>query len=93
MASWAQSPPNPVKVSSQIGPGSGYQRRQPGEKVLRSEQNMSGAIAERVLEFVAHLAGCVVRQPLQTDGGPRDVTTQTFKTLTLLSLAGNSHVQ
>ena len=37
---------------------------------------MSGAIAERVLEFVAHLAGCVVRQPLQTDGGPRDVTTQ-----------------
>ena len=57
MVSWAQSPPNPVKVSSQIGPGSGYQRRQPGEKVLRSEQNMSGAIAERVLEFVAHLAG------------------------------------
>ena len=45
---------------------------------------MSGAIAERVLEFVAHLAGCVVRQPLQTDGGPRDVTTQTFKTFTLL---------
>jgi hypothetical protein len=37
---------------------------------------MSGAIAEGVLEFVAHLAGCVVRQPLQTDGGPRDVTTQ-----------------
>ena len=58
---------------------------------------MSGAIAERVLEFVAHLAGCVVRQPFQTDGGPRDVTrdvtTQTFKTLTLLPLAGNSHAQ
>ena len=54
---------------------------------------MSGAIAERVLEFVAHLAGCVGRQPLQTDGGPRDVTAQAFKTFTLLPLAGNSHVQ
>ena len=54
---------------------------------------MSGAIAERVLEFVAYLAGCVGRQPLQTDGGTRDVTTQTFKTLTLLRPAGNSHVQ
>jgi hypothetical protein len=54
---------------------------------------MSGAIAERVLEFVAHLAGCVGRQSLQTDGGPRDVTTQTLKTLTLLRPAGNSHVQ
>jgi hypothetical protein len=61
-----------------------------GEKVLRSEQNMSGAIAERVLEFVAYLAGCVGRQPLQTDGGTRDVTTQTFKTLTLLRPAGNT---
>ena len=54
---------------------------------------MSGAIAEWVLEFVAHLAGCVGRQSLQTDGGPRDVTTQTLKTLTLLRPAGNSHVQ
>ena len=26
---------------------------------------MSGAIAERVLEFVTHLTGCVVRQPLR----------------------------
>jgi hypothetical protein len=51
---------------------------------------MSGAIAERVLEFVAYLAGCVGRQPLQTDGGTRDVTTQTFKTLTLLRPAGNT---
>jgi hypothetical protein len=53
---------------------------------------MSGGIAERVFEFVAHLAGCVGRQPLQTDGGPREVTTQTFKTFktfTLLRLAGN----
>jgi|SaaInlV_130m_DNA_3_1039695.scaffolds.fasta_scaffold04332_1 hypothetical protein len=89
MVSWAQSPPNPVKVSSQIGPGSRYQRCQPGEKVLGSEQNMSGAIAERVLEFVAHLAGCVGRQPLQTDGRPRDVTTQAFKAISLVWLAGN----
>lgn len=37
---------------------------------------MSGAIAEQMLEFVALLAGCVGRQPLQTDGLPRDVTTQ-----------------
>ena len=51
---------------------------------------MSGAIAEWVLEFVAHLAGGVGRQPRQTDGGPRDVTTQTS---TLLRPAGNSHVQ
>ena len=80
-------------ISSQIRPGSRYQRCQPGEKVLRSEQNMSGAIVERVIEFVAHLAGCVGRQPLQTDGGPRDVTTQTFKTFTLLRPAGNNHVQ
>ena len=65
-------------VSSQIGPGSRYQRCQPGEKVLGSEQNMSGAIAERALEFVAHLAGCVGRQPLQTDDGPRDLTTVGF---------------
>ena len=50
-------------ISSQIGPGSRYQRCQPGEKVLGSEQNMSGDIAERVLEFVAHMAGCVGRQP------------------------------
>jgi len=28
MASWAQRPPNPVKVASQIGPGSRYQRSQ-----------------------------------------------------------------
>ena len=39
-------PPNPVKVSSQIGPGSRYQRCQPGEKVLGSEQNMSGPSTE-----------------------------------------------
>jgi hypothetical protein len=62
-------PPNPVKVSSQIGPGSRHQRCQQGEKVLWSEQNMTGAIGERVLEFVAHLAGCVGRQPLQTNSG------------------------
>ena len=80
-------PPNPVKVSSQIGPGSRYQRCQPGEKVLGSEQNISGAIAERVLEFVAHLAGCVGRQPLQTDCGPRDLTTQAFKAISLVWLA------
>ncbi len=80
-------------ATNEVVAGSRYQRCQPGEKVLRSEQNMSGAIAERVLEFVAHLAGCVGRQPLQTDGGPRDVTTQTFKTFTLLRPAGNSHVQ
>ena len=54
---------------------------------------MSGAIAERVLEFVDHLAGCVGRQSLQTDGGPRDVTTQAFKAISLVRLAGNSHVQ
>ena len=34
-------PPNPEKESSQIGPGWRYQRCQPGEKVLGSEQNMS----------------------------------------------------
>ena len=74
----AKPPPNPVKVSNQIGPGSRYQRCQPGEKVIGSEQDMSGAVAERVLEFVAHLAGCVGRQPLQADCGPRYATTQTF---------------
>ena len=51
---------------------------------------MSGAIAERVLEFVAHLAGCVVRQPLQTDGGPRDATTQVFKAISLVWPVGSS---
>ena len=39
---------------------------------------MSGAIAQRVLKFVAHLASCVGRQPLQTDGWPRDLTTVGF---------------
>ena len=70
--------PNSVKVSSQIGPGSRYQRCQPSEKVRRSEQNMSGAMAQPVLKFVAHLANCVGRQPLQTDDGPRDLTTVGF---------------
>ena len=78
------------KNIDKIGPGSRYQRCQPGEKVHGSEQNMSGAIAERVLEFVAHLAGCVDRQPLQTDGGPRDATTQVFKAISLVWPVGNS---
>ena len=51
---------------------------------------MSGAIVERVLEFVGHLAGCVGRQPLQTDGGPRDLTTQAFKATSLVWLACNT---
>ena len=34
-------PKNPVKESNQIEPGSRYQRCQPVEKVLGSEQNMS----------------------------------------------------
>ena len=39
---------------------------------------MSGAMAQPVLKFVAHLANCVGRQPLQTDDGPRDLTTVGF---------------
>ena len=73
-----------------IGPGSRYQRCQPGEKVRGSEQNVSGTIAERMLEFVARLAGSVGRQPLQTDGGPRDATTQVFKAISLVWPVGNS---
>ena len=37
----AKPPPNPVKESSQIEPGSRYQRCQPGEKALGSEKKMS----------------------------------------------------
>ena len=51
---------------------------------------MSGAIGERMLEFVARLAGSVGRQPLQTDGGPRDATTQVFKAISLVWPAGNT---
>lgn len=39
---------------------------------------MSGAMAQPVLKFVAHLANCVGRQPLQTDDGPRDLMTVGF---------------
>ena len=56
-------PPNPVKKSSQIGLGSRYKRDQPGEKVLGSKKNMSGAIAERVLAFVAGVPLAVRRAP------------------------------
>jgi len=85
--------PNPVKVASQIGSGSRDQCRQAGEEILSRKQHMSSAIAERVLEFVADFPIDVRREPLQANRRTRDITTQTFKTLALLRLAGNSRVQ
>ena len=50
--------------SSQIGPGSYYQGRQPGEEILGCKQNMGGAITARVLEFVADFAAIALRYRL-----------------------------
>ena len=65
-------------ISSQIGPGSRYQGRQPGKEILGREQDMGGATSERMHEFVDHLFGSIGRQPLQADGRTCDVTAQTF---------------
>jgi hypothetical protein len=79
-------------IASQIGPGPRYQGRQPGKEILGRKQNMGGAIAERVLEFVDHLAGSIGRQTLKADGGTCDVAAQTLKSLALVGLAGDGSI-
>ena len=44
-------------VAGEVDPWGRYERGKAGDKVLRTEQDVCGAVAERVLQFVNHLSG------------------------------------
>jgi len=55
----------------EMGSRSWYQRGQAGDEVQWLEQNMGGAVTERVLEFVDHQPVPVAAQTLTRNGGAR----------------------
>jgi len=43
-------------VTGEIGPGSGYESRQPSQKLQRLEDEVGGAVLEGVFEFVNYFS-------------------------------------
>ena len=60
-------------IACQVGPGPRDQRGQARKEILRTEQDVGGAVAKGVLEFIADFPIDVGREPIQADGGPGDV--------------------
>jgi len=44
-------------ITGEIDPWAWHESSEPGYEILRSEEDMGGAVAERVLELIHHLAG------------------------------------
>ena len=80
-------------VAGQVASRSRDQRRQSGHEVNRGEDHMGSAIPEWAFEFVDNLPGFIRSQPVEADGGARDVATQALQTLALVRLAGDGGVE
>lgn len=78
--------------SSQIDTGFGHQGSQPGNEIQRFEDHMSSPIAERSLEFVAHLASGCQGEALFCNGRPGDVATEPLQLFALISVGGHASV-
>jgi len=65
----------------EMGSRSWYQRGQAGDEVQWLEQNMGGAVTERVLEFVDHQPVPVAAQTLTRNGGARHIPAQPLQLL------------
>jgi hypothetical protein len=46
-------------VAGEVDAGARYERGKAGDEVLRTEQDVCGAVTERILELVNHLAGAI----------------------------------
>lgn len=66
---------------------------QPGDEVLRAEQDVGGAVPEGLLEPVVDLAADVDGQALKADGRMRDAATQSLKAITHVGLSGDGKLQ
>ena len=60
-------------IADQVGPGSWNQGSKPGDEVGRCEEDVGGAVAEGMLEFVHDLASRVGGESFQAEGGAGDV--------------------
>ena len=57
-------------VTGEVTAWAWYECSESGDKVLRTEQDVCGAVPERVLELVDHLAGSIGRKPFETERRP-----------------------
>jgi hypothetical protein len=80
-------------VPDQVCPRFRYQDRQPGDKVLRLEDHVRGAVSIRRLQRVAHLPAFGQRQPLRGDRRPRDIARQMLELLPFRGRGRNARMQ
>lgn len=69
------------------------QGRQPSDEVQRFEQNMGGAIAKGVFEFVDHQAVAVAAEALKRNGRARHVAAQSLQLPALVGPAGDRRIE
>ena len=70
-----------------------HQRRQPGNKVERLEQDVGGAIAKRVLQLVDHQAVAVTAKTLTRKSRARHIPAQALELTPLVAPAGNRRIE
>ncbi len=80
-------------ISGEIGARSGYKGREPCNKVLGTERDVRGAVAEGALELILDLSGGIGREVVETKRRPGDRATQPLHSITLVCLTGDGTVQ
>ena len=63
-------------IAGEIGAGSRYESGKASDKVCWTEQDVRGAVVERVLELVHALAGGIDREAVKTQCRPSNITAQ-----------------
>lgn len=76
--------------TGEVEPGARNQRGKTSYEVQWIEDDMRGAVAERLFELVDDLPAFVSREALIGDRWPGNVTTKLFELVALAGLAGGS---
>ncbi len=80
-------------IAGEIGARSRYESGKACDKVLGTEQDVRGAVVERVLELVDDLAGGIDREAVKTQCRPSNVTAQPLEAVALVWLTRHGAVQ
>jgi len=54
---------------------------------------MGTAVANGMFKLVDNLASDIVSEPFETDGGPGNIPAESFQAISLVGLAGDSHIE
>ena len=79
-------------VAGEIDPRSGYESCQFGQKLQRLEDKVGGSVAKGAFECIDNTSIRLAGQAIKGQRAPRNVTTEPFKTVPLVGLAGNGCV-